>query len=196
MQLLRLLFLAPLQLWLSNAQAVVSECQILDITPNSINGLVKCGYGSLTSGCVCCGGPQGDVDCMSLIETCTLGSRDYYCMESPGYTTTSCAFEGSTSCGTICMPIGGSCCPSGTQYCPVGFSCDSQNMCVDNSPLSTPTAKSTTTSISTKSTTSLTTTKGNQITSSNGGSPAGTTTAHTSTTISLAGSQTVSSAVT
>jgi len=137
MQLLPLFFLASVQLWVSNAQAVVSVCQIMPITPNDINGLIQCGSGSLTSGCVCCGGPHGDVGCLSPIETCTMGSYDYYCVESPGYTTTSCASEGWANCGTVCMPIGGSCCPSGIQYCPVGFSCDSQNICVENSGSST-----------------------------------------------------------
>jgi hypothetical protein len=150
MQLLRLLFLASVQVWVSNAQAVVSVCQIMDITPNSINGLVQCGSGSLTFGCVCCGGPQGDVGCLSPIETCTMGVLDYYCVKSPGYTTTSCASEGLANCGTVCMPIGGSCCPSGIQYCPAGFSCDSQNMCVENSQVPTPTTKSTTAYASTK----------------------------------------------
>ena len=194
MQVLRLLFLASVQLWVSNAQAVVSVCQIMPITANNINGLIPCGYGSLTFGCVCCGGRGGNVGCLSPIETCTMGVLDYYCVKSPGYTTTSCASEGLANCGTVCMPIGGSCCPSGIQYCPAGFSCDSQNMCVENSQVPTPTTKSTTAYASTKSTTSLTTTKGNQVTVSNSGSPAGTTTAHTSTTGSVAGSVTVSSA--
>ena len=198
MQLLRLLFLASVQVWVSNAQAVVSVCQIMDITPNSINGLIQCGYGSLTFGCVCCGGPQGDVGCLSPIETCTMGALDYYCVKSPGYTTTTCASAGLANCGTGCMPIGASCCPNGIDNCSVGFSCDSQNLCVASSPLPTPTTESTTTatsttSTSTKSTTSLTTTNGNQVTVSNNGSPAGTTTAHTSTTASVAGSSTVSS---
>jgi len=193
MQLLRLLFLASVQLWVSNAQAVVSVCQIMDITPNSINGLIQCGYGSLTFGCVCCGGPQGDVGCLSPVETCTMGVLDYYCVKSPGYTTTTCASAGLANCGTGCMPIGASCCPNGIDNCSVGFSCDSQNLCVASSPLPTPTTESTTTSTSTKSTTSLTTTNGNQVTVSNNGSPAGTTTAHTSTTASVAGSSTVSS---
>ena len=177
MRLLRLLFLASAQLWVSNAQAVVSVCQIMDIPPTDINGLAQCGYGSLTAGCVCCGGPQGDVACLSPIETCTLGTTDWYCVESPGYTTSSCASYGWVICGTVCMPVGGSCCPSGIQYCPVGFSCDSQNMCVESS--SPPTS---TTEFLAKSTTESPTES--------------TATAHSSTTGSVAGSLTVSYAST
>jgi len=177
MQLLRLLFLASVQLWVSNAQGVVSNCQIMNIAPNDINGFAQCGYGSLSAGCVCCGGPQGDVACQSPTETCTMGISDYYCVESPGYTTSSCASSGQVTCGTICMPVGGSCCPSGIQYCLVGFSCDSQNNCIENSSPPTSTSEFAATS-TTESTTESTATS------------------HTSATQSVAGAVNVSSAST
>lgn len=178
MQLLSMLFLVSVQLLVSNAQAVVSVCQIMPIVANNINNLVPCGYGSLTFGCVCCGGETG---CLSPIETCTVdpNSHIHYCVRSPGYTIPpSCAAQGLATCGNYCLPIGGSCCPSKTQYCPAGSSCDSQNKCVENSPLPTPSTKSTTTSTSTTSAkiaTSLTTTIGNQATLLSSESIAGTT---------------------
>ena len=185
MQLLRLLFLASVQLWVSNAQGVVSNCQIMNIAPNDINGFAQCGYGSLSAGCVCCGGPQGDVACLSPIETCTMGISDYYCVESPGYTTSSCASRCQVTCGTICMPVGGSCCPSGIQYCPVGFSCDSQNNCIENS--SPPTSM---TEFATEPTTEPTTGTTTESTTES------TATSHTSATQSVAGAVNVSSAST
>jgi len=123
MQLLPLIFVASAHMLASNA-----ECIILPITPNDINGLTLCGYGSLAAGCVCC--PDNKSACLSPIQVCTLGvGLDYICENNPQYGS-DCASEGFADCGSKCMLSGGT---SQGSWCPAGYSCGTESNCIPDS---------------------------------------------------------------